>query len=139
MCSATNTFYAAGAVGLGTGDIGNVRNTALFDNLIINTVGGATPQPTVFVQDATPPYSPNTGVIARPERAPMMSGATALKVVGNRFVVPEEFRGKNVDADVYDLKGKLLKKIRGKFTAITLPNAYGMANEVHIIKLKPAD
>ncbi|MGB7569157.1 MAG: hypothetical protein WBM07_14955 [Chitinivibrionales bacterium] len=139
VCSATNTLYAAGAVGLGTGDIGNVRNTALFDNLIINTVGGATPQPTVFVQDATPPYSPNTGVIARPERAPTMSGATALKVVGNRLVVPEEFRGKNVDADVYDLKGKLLKKIRGKFTAITLPNAYGMANEVHIIKLKPAD
>ena len=44
--------------GLVTGGENNVRNTALFDNLIVNTVGGPKPQPTVFAQDANPLYKP---------------------------------------------------------------------------------
>ena len=139
VCNVTNTSYTAGAAGLATGDLGAVRNTALFDNLIINTVNGATPQPTVFAQDATPPYGPSTGVAAQTVRSRMMPGAASLKAVGNRFVVPKEFDGKNIMADVYDLRGRLVKKMRGKFPAITLLNACGMANEVHIIKLRIAD
>jgi galactosylceramidase len=48
--------YGRGLAGLITGGQGNLRNTALFDNLIINTVNGPTPEPTVFTQDAHPMY-----------------------------------------------------------------------------------
>ena len=56
VCNITNSTYANGMVGFITGDLTNY-NTAMFDNLLVNTVGGATPQPTVFAQDATPAYS----------------------------------------------------------------------------------
>jgi len=49
--------YPRGLAGLVTGGEGDTRNTALFDNLIINTVNGVKPEPTVFPQDATPMYS----------------------------------------------------------------------------------
>jgi len=139
--SVTNTLYNAGAVGFGTGDLGNVRNSALFDNLIVNTVGAATPQPTAFPQDATPIYGASTGITApsaRPQ-ARMTPGARSFKAVGNRLAVPKEFFGKNIAADVYDLQGKLLKRMQGTFPAIISLNAYGIANEVHIIKLKITD
>jgi galactosylceramidase len=48
VLSVTNTQYAAGMAGLLTGGDNNARNTALFDNLIVNTVGGPKPKPTVF-------------------------------------------------------------------------------------------
>ena len=38
-----------------TGDTGN-RNTAFFDNLLINAVGAATPKPTVFTRNQSPIY-----------------------------------------------------------------------------------
>ena len=139
VCSVTNSTYSAGAVGLATGDIGKTRNTALFDNLIINTVGGATPQPTVFVQDATPPYGSSTGVVAQQLKSNTLHGALALKVVGNRFVVPEEFVGKNIAADVFDVKGNLVMKVRGKCAAYIALNASGAAHEVHIVKLRIAE
>jgi hypothetical protein len=41
-----------------TGGENNARNTALFDNLIVNAVGGPKPRPTVFAQDASPLYKP---------------------------------------------------------------------------------
>ena len=45
--SVTDATYTKGSVGLAT----LAGTTAQFDNLIVNTVGGATPAPTVFVQD----------------------------------------------------------------------------------------
>jgi galactosylceramidase len=45
--SVTDATYGTGSVGLVT----LAGTTAQFDNLIVNTVGGATPSPTVFVQD----------------------------------------------------------------------------------------
>ena len=41
--------------GLVTGDT-NARHTAYFDNLLINTVGGATPKPTTFAGKQLPIY-----------------------------------------------------------------------------------
>ena len=49
VCNITNSTYANGMVGFITGDLTNY-NTAMFDNLLVNTVGGATPQPTVFAR-----------------------------------------------------------------------------------------
>jgi len=57
VLSVTNNLYAAGMAGLVTGGENNARNTALFDNLIVNTVGGPKPKPTVF-PDAKPLYKP---------------------------------------------------------------------------------
>jgi len=53
----TNQFSSHGMAGLVTGD-NTTRNTACFDNLLINAVGGATPKPTIFVQDHSPIYKP---------------------------------------------------------------------------------
>ena len=63
ILSATDTACASGMAGLLTGDA-NTRNTAMFDNLIINTVDGPKPQPTVFVQDAYPMYKSHFAVNA---------------------------------------------------------------------------
>ena len=50
--SVTDSKYSKGNVGLGTA----AKTTALFDNLLVNTVGGTAPAPTVFAQDGqTPP------------------------------------------------------------------------------------
>jgi hypothetical protein len=43
--------------GFVTGDL-KTRNTACFDNLLINAVGAATPPPTVFAKNQTPIYKP---------------------------------------------------------------------------------
>ena len=56
--STTDSSYSHGMAGLVTAGPNGVRRTALFDNLIINTVNGPKPRPTVFSQDATPPYPP---------------------------------------------------------------------------------
>ena len=53
----TNTKYSKGNVGLGTA----AKTTALFDNLIVNTVSGATPAPTVFPQDGQSPPDGGAG------------------------------------------------------------------------------
>jgi galactosylceramidase len=135
----TDNLYGAGAVGFGTGDLGAVRNSALFDNLIVNTVGAAAPQPTVFPQDAAPIYGPSTGVAAQPARALGKPGVMVLKTIGSRLAFPKDFGGDDIAADVYDLKGKLVKKIRGKCPANTLLISTGAANEVHIVKLKATD
>ncbi|MGA2448891.1 MAG: galactosylceramidase [Polyangiaceae bacterium] len=49
--SITDGTYKSGSVGLGT----QSGHNAMFDNLIVNAVGGATPTPTVFPQDAQNP------------------------------------------------------------------------------------
>lgn len=50
--SITDGTYKAGQVGLGTQSQGGKYTTAYFDNLIVNTVGGAPSSPTSFPQDA---------------------------------------------------------------------------------------
>jgi galactosylceramidase len=52
VLSVTDGTYGSGQVGLGTESQSGVYTTAYFDNLIVNTVGGAPPSPTQFVQDA---------------------------------------------------------------------------------------
>jgi galactosylceramidase len=54
---ATNNRFSQGMAGLVTGDV-KMQNTAYFDNLLINAVGAATPQPTVFGPTQTPIYKP---------------------------------------------------------------------------------
>jgi hypothetical protein len=57
VLTAGDGAYAKGMAGLVTGGFGDARNSALFDNLIINTVNGPKPSPTVFPQDAHPMYA----------------------------------------------------------------------------------
>jgi galactosylceramidase len=57
VLSVTNTLYSHGMAGLITGDTSN-RNTAFFDNLLINAVGAETPKPTVFAKNQSPIYKP---------------------------------------------------------------------------------
>ncbi|MGA2448863.1 MAG: galactosylceramidase [Polyangiaceae bacterium] len=49
--SITDSTFKNGSVGLAT----LANHNAMFDNLIVNTVGGATPSPTIFAQDAQNP------------------------------------------------------------------------------------
>jgi galactosylceramidase len=57
VLSMTNNLYSHGMAGLITGDR-KTRNTACFDNLLINAVGAATPKPTVFIMNQSPIYKP---------------------------------------------------------------------------------
>ena len=52
---ATNSLFSHGMAGLVTGDTKD-RNTACFDNLLINAVGAATPKPTKFASNQSPIY-----------------------------------------------------------------------------------
>ncbi len=56
VLTATNGAIASGMAGLVTGGENNVRNTAFFDNLIVNTVDGPQPKPAEFKQDDRPLY-----------------------------------------------------------------------------------
>jgi galactosylceramidase len=55
VVSVENALFSHGMAGLVTGDT-NTRNTAYFDNLLINTVGSATPNPTIFARKQLPIY-----------------------------------------------------------------------------------
>jgi len=55
VLTATDSLYSSGMAGLITGEV-RERNTALFDNLLINAVGAAAPKPTVFAPTQTPIY-----------------------------------------------------------------------------------
>jgi galactosylceramidase len=57
VLSVTNNLYSRGMAGLVTGD-NRTRNTACFDNLLINAVGAAAPKPTVFAKSQSPIYKP---------------------------------------------------------------------------------
>jgi galactosylceramidase len=57
VLSVTNNLYSRGMAGLVTGD-NKTRNTACFDNLLVNAVGAATPMPTVFTKNQPPIYKP---------------------------------------------------------------------------------
>ncbi|MGD0390513.1 MAG: galactosylceramidase, partial [Tepidisphaeraceae bacterium] len=58
VIAAQDNQFGRGLAGLVTGGEGNARNTALFDNLLINRVHGGAVPPTVFVQDRSPIYRP---------------------------------------------------------------------------------
>jgi galactosylceramidase len=58
VLSATNDLYSRGMAGLVTGGDTRRRNTALFDDLLINSVGAARPPPTVCSKNQTPIYGP---------------------------------------------------------------------------------
>ncbi|MGO8675167.1 MAG: hypothetical protein ACLQVX_04780, partial [Limisphaerales bacterium] len=58
VLSVTNDLYSRGMAGLVTGNDPKNRNTACFDNLLINSVGAATPKPTVFRENRLPMYRP---------------------------------------------------------------------------------
>jgi len=149
VCSVTNTSYSTGMVGLCsglTGTAGQPNNTAMYDNLIINTVNGATPPVTVFPQDTAPPYAfllPGgvSGVIpkAAPASSIPSSSATTFKTFGAQFSVPKEFAGKRVTYSVYDLKGTLLQKgITQGGASINLKRDLSGINQVRFIKLQSA-
>jgi galactosylceramidase len=55
ILSVTNNLYSRGMAGLITGDF-KTRNTACFDNLLINAVGAATPGQVVFARSQMPIY-----------------------------------------------------------------------------------
>jgi galactosylceramidase len=55
LLSATNSLFSHGMAGLVTGDTKD-RNTACFDNLLINVVRAAIPKPTKFARDQSPIY-----------------------------------------------------------------------------------
>jgi len=57
ILTATNSLFSHGMAGLVTGD-NRTRNTACFDNLLINAVGAPTPPPTVFASSHVPIYKP---------------------------------------------------------------------------------
>lgn len=141
----TNSSSTYGVAGLCTGSAtptnSPTRNTAYFDNLIIDKVGGtAGLLPTTFPQDATPPYAFGTVVAAsQPLQARMISGPSSYKMVGNQFMVPKEFAGKEVAASVYNVEGKLMQRTTTKSQVIKIGNNFGKTNEVFIVKLKSID
>jgi galactosylceramidase len=55
VLAATSDLYAHGMAGLVTGDT-EARNTACFDNVLVNAVGAAVPAPTVFAGNQKPIY-----------------------------------------------------------------------------------
>lgn len=53
---ATSNTYGTGMPGLVTGGEKSARNTAFFDNLVVNSVNGSAPAQTVFGKDVKPIY-----------------------------------------------------------------------------------
>jgi hypothetical protein len=58
VLTASDSTFVSGMAGLVTGGSKNVRNTALFDNIIIQSPGGTPPKPTVFSKKVNPIYKP---------------------------------------------------------------------------------
>jgi len=56
VVTATDGTYASGMAGLVSGGEKNTRNTALFDDMVINAVGASTPDPTILSQAVIPMY-----------------------------------------------------------------------------------
>jgi hypothetical protein len=141
VCSVTNTSAASGMAGLCTGNYSTGCNSAMFDNLVLNTVNGVAPQPTVFSQDMTPPYAPASGLIGKATtRTLAIPARTLLTTIGSRCIrVPNYFMGKNSAASVYDLKGVLVQKTATRSEILQLNNDRRKANEVYIVEFKMLD
>ena len=56
--SATNSLFAKGMAGLAAGTDPRSRNSAYFDNLLINRVGEPAPKPAAFLTGQQPMYIP---------------------------------------------------------------------------------
>jgi galactosylceramidase len=136
VCSVTNTSAAGGMAGLCTGNYGNGRNSALFDNLVLNTVNGAEPQPTIFSQDMTPPYAPASGLIEKtPIRIRTRPARMLQTTVGSQIIrIPKDFIEKNSTASVYDLKGVLVQKVTTQSEMLNFNKYHRKANEVFIVE-----
>jgi galactosylceramidase len=57
VASVTDSTIPAGMAGLVTGDTGNTRNSALFDNVVINSPNGKAPTPAEFPAQVKPIYA----------------------------------------------------------------------------------
>jgi galactosylceramidase len=140
VTSITNSTHTSGMAGLGTGISVTARNTAMFDNLLINTVGGTTPAPTVFAQDSTPPYPDSLPVSITKTvsaKSVVTSNVMTFKTIKSEFTVPAVFAGKNVQFSVYTLSGKLLQQgITRNNAPIVLQKYNRVINEVRLIRLK---
>jgi galactosylceramidase len=138
VCSVTNTAFTKGMTGLITGDPSSTPNTALFDNLIINTVNGTKPQPTVFAQDETPPYGTTVSVASKPEHTfNNKSNFSIRTLAGGSIVAPATVPGKELEYSVYTLNGKLLEKKNIKSgMKIMLDGNYSKSHKVLVVKFK---
>ncbi|HEX9046464.1 MAG TPA: hypothetical protein VF988_05505, partial [Verrucomicrobiae bacterium] len=74
--TATDGTYASGMAGLVSGGEKNTRNTALFDDLVINAVGASKPDPTILAQAVIPMYQ--TGMTAAQVEAIARQKAVAV-------------------------------------------------------------
>jgi galactosylceramidase len=72
LFSVTDSKYTKGNVGLGTA----AKTTALFDNLIVNTVGGTTPAATVFAQEGQTAPDGDAGGITGTDAAVGVGGSS---------------------------------------------------------------
>jgi len=84
--SITDATYSHGMVGFITGDL-STYNTAMFDNLLVNTVGGTVPPPTVFAQDANPPYTAIPVDLELPAQNPGQFALTFTAQGGQNYVL----------------------------------------------------
>ena len=58
ILAATDSTFSEGMAGLVTGSRNKTKNTALFDNLVIKSLGRTFPSPSVFPKKAYPMYEP---------------------------------------------------------------------------------
>jgi galactosylceramidase len=56
VLTATDPTFSEGMIGLVAGSVNKKSNIALFDNLMIKSVGGRSPVPTVFSEKVNPIY-----------------------------------------------------------------------------------
>lgn len=132
----TSDNFGNGMAGLGTGGVDDTRNTAMFDNFMINTPDGATPTPTVFKQDTTPPYPPLTVGSRMPASAIHETPTTlSFKLVGDHVAVPKELSGRSVSIAVYDLNGALLQKIKTRKSAVDFCNKNRKSRKVRVVQM----
>jgi hypothetical protein len=138
VCSITNTANTKGMVGLITGDPSSTPNTALFDNLIINTVNGTKLQPTVFAQDENPPYGTTVSVVAKPQQTLNNKPNFSIRTIaGGSIEAPTVAPGKKVEYSVYTLNGMLLeKKNIDSGMKIKLNGNYSKSEKVLVVKFK---
>jgi hypothetical protein len=78
---------------------------------------------------ASMPMSPSSLVL--------QAGRTTYEVIGNRFAVPREFKGKLYVARVYDISGKLLYSGTVQNGIIDIPKNIDKITGVSIVKFSP--
>ena len=104
VVSATDSTYASGLAGLVTGGEKNARNTALFDDLVINAIGAPKPDPTSVLQAVIPMYQ---------------SGMTAAQVeaIAQRKTVAGTSKTSATEAASNSQAARLVAKYLDRFTS----------------------